>query len=374
MKQAELSHTPDGRQASLSPPTVFSFTASKPSIMDNLDFLNERPAGGAQLILKPLKKTEPEVCIANLDLDIIQAQCSSLANAFRKDDRGFMTCTFDQTSTTAAICFMRWIYTNDYAICAFNDAIPPLLHLQIFRLALTGNVRNLGELVLKNLNAQADISTSSGFHPVELCDAIEFLYTNLPSKEGLVRLFTYYCLDNFINDQLKDHDRFKQTVSQLPKFHQDLCIASMDHEFPCAGAQDIAMDIMRMVVCEDSTRQNISTLGSEAQSSKIGTKELEEDFVDRQLDAFGLVETPTHSDTESSYGESDSTTSAIEITLSDTASGHSSDRSDGGVKFTDFDLVASDLDWATLHSGSERDVSPDMTSDDELDWAIPNNG
>lgn len=214
--------------------------------MDDLKFLTDSPSGGATLLVQPIDV--PEKIICRLNFNLIEEACPTLADRFHDMGDGFSAYTMKDTTATAAICLLRYIYLGDYMICeaAVDTPIPPLLHLQVFRLAEIWSLPDLQQLVQTYLSMETDPTYGIGYHPVDLCDGLRYLYVELLNHVGIRKILADYCVANFVNDGLKSSEIFRQTVFECSALLQDLCRANMDNGF----SDPSALEIMQLPVCQ----------------------------------------------------------------------------------------------------------------------------
>jgi len=127
----------------------------------------------ATLVVQPNSSQERR--IENLDFDIIEKWCPSLATRFHAQ-AGSLSKVFvlQETPVTAAICLLRYLYLGEYTFyqADVDVVVPPLLRLQLFLLATQWNLPDLQTLILIHITEDTDPTWGQGYHPMDLCEAI----------------------------------------------------------------------------------------------------------------------------------------------------------------------------------------------------------
>jgi len=326
--------------------------------MDGLEFLTEPPVRAATLVIQPHNSQERS--IHNLDMDVFERWCPSLADRFHSQkDSSLKICVLKGTSITAAICFLRYLYLGEYTFYQANVdvLVPPLLHLQVFFLAERWDLPDLQILVLTHLTEDTDPTWGQGYHPMDLCEAIRYLYVELASHTDPRKILADYCVANFVNDGLQTHEYFRQTVYECPPFLKDLCRANMDNGF----SDPSAFTIMSLPVCKHFSHSS-RTLNPAALNFNCAFHEGEED-------PAVLAQPDTYDD------EGDDCKTVIELEADDSAtdlpstsvcsSPRTSEASTDSHGFTIIPIR--DFEWTMLEEGSSSAQHPEESSSELSD-------
>ncbi|KAF2231654.1 hypothetical protein EV356DRAFT_518368 [Viridothelium virens] len=207
--------------------------------MDDLEFLRLKPAGQASLTV-----TFADGVISTIDyinLEVIEERCPLLALAFEPGPHG-LKYSIEETSLPVVASFLRFLYLGDYS-CFDTDGFPKpcslLLHAQLCRMGEIYDVPELSSTAHVNIIHETQISCSYPEPPLELCEAIRFLYTKLPHQQPLIDTILHYCVSCFTQHRLDADEEFCRLVYELEPFHKDLFKMNYQRGFEDEGATSI---------------------------------------------------------------------------------------------------------------------------------------
>lgn len=199
--------------------------------MDSLDFLNNSPTGRATLHVCYSDGTSAQ--ITGLDLDLIHATSPLLALAF-EEGRSGPRHYIEDVSQAALACFLRYIYTrpSDYVPESCKaDRLSLQLHTHVYHLAKIYDVPGLQALAKTNVMRECEFSCSMRSSPVDLCEAIVYVYSKLPSHVDMVDTLINYCATMFLYHRLGDDAGFRRLAYEHRTFQQDLCAINITRGF-----------------------------------------------------------------------------------------------------------------------------------------------
>lgn len=210
--------------------SAFSIASSQAE----LSFLEWYPRGDATITYL---NTEGDVqSIAGLSPWIIEERCPLLAEAFEPGRFG-PRLHLEALTTATATPFVRYLYTGSYALYGTSgdlyEDVPTsvLLHCQLYRLGDIYDLPDLKQQASVNVTRQCEFGCSSPDKPIDLRDAIKFLYEHLPDHSSLIETIICYCVSCFLRHRLADDFEFRTMAYNLRPFQQDLCKESMKREF-----------------------------------------------------------------------------------------------------------------------------------------------
>lgn len=335
--------------------------------MDGLEFLEESPAGTATLVIQPANAQPRE--IHNLSISRIKESCPTLASQFHhtKDDVT-RTCVLKRSSITAGISFLRYLYLGEYALyqADVDVLIPPLLHLQLFRLAEQWDLPDLQQLVITHLTNNTDPTWGNGYHPMDLCEAIRYLYVEMATRAELRKILADYCVANFVNDGLQSCEYFRQTVYECPPFLRDLCRANMDNGF----SHPSAFDIINLPVCRHPSHNSKTIDPAWLNFNCAFHKEEEEEEKGGNVPLFSTnLVTSGDSDVENSKTvvvEQDDDSSSNLLLPSSATSPRISEASEDSHGFTVIPI--GDFEWTMLQEMSNSENQSERSGSESDEW------
>lgn len=204
------------------------------STAEDLSFMEWYPNGNATITFF---NTDGDLeSISGLDPVILEERCPLLAHALEPTRIG-PRLHLEALNPTTATPFLRYLYTGSYALYVsdsdlFED-VPTsvLLHCQLYRLGDIYDLPGLKQQASVNVTRQCEFGCSSPDKPIDLCDAVKFLYEHLPEHSNLIDTIICYCVSCFSRHQLADDLEFRTMAYNLRPFHQDLCKECMKREF-----------------------------------------------------------------------------------------------------------------------------------------------
>ena len=203
--------------------------------MDDLEFLKLKPEGRASLTI-----TLPDGVISTIDginLDAIQERCPLLAFAFEPGPNGLRH-SIEEASLPLAASFIRFLYNGDYScLDSYGNPRPCslLLHAQLCRMGEIYDVSDLCSMSNVKMIHETQDACSYSTPPLELCEAIEFLYIKLPHQRPLIDTILHYCVSCFNQHQLGSNEAFCKLVYELEPFHKDLFKMNYERGFEDEG-------------------------------------------------------------------------------------------------------------------------------------------
>jgi hypothetical protein len=203
--------------------------------MASLDFLALFPGGNASLSV--VASDGSMTTINDLNLDIIGCRCPLLAISFEHGASGIPRASMEAASLDLVVYFLRFLYTDDYVSFDGDRAVPCslLLHAQLCRMADIFEVPELQALAHMNVIQETEMACSLPSAPLDLSQAIRFIYTYLVDQRPLIDTILHYCVGCFLQHKLGSNESFRQVAFELRPFHQDLCRTSFKRGFQDDG-------------------------------------------------------------------------------------------------------------------------------------------
>ena len=205
--------------------------------MDDLEFLRLRPAGQASLTV-----TLQDGVVSTIDdinIDVIGEKCPLLALAFEPGPRG-PKYSIEEASLSVVASFLRFLYLGDY-YCLDTYGFPKpcslLLHAQLCRMGEIYDVPELSSAAHVSIIHETQESCSHPTPPLDLCEAIRFLYTKLHHQRPLIDTILHYCVSCFTQHKLGENEEFCKVVYELVPFHKDLFKINYERRFEDEGEQ-----------------------------------------------------------------------------------------------------------------------------------------
>lgn len=212
--------------------------------MDSLDFLEAYPKGDATLSVRYVNGSL--VHIAGLDHSVIETASPLLAFAFeetRSGPRHYM----EDVTPAAISSLLRYIYSEpreyvpeDYR----NSPISMLVHAHVYHLAETYDIPDLRRSAKGNITRECEFSCSACMPPLDLCEAIEYIYQYLPTHKDIIDTLSNYCVSMFLYHKLGQMQAFKDLCYVNDRFQQDLCMVNINRGF----IDDAALAIIQLPV------------------------------------------------------------------------------------------------------------------------------
>lgn len=201
-------------------------------------FLKWYPSGNATL---SFHNDENQIeSVHDLNLGLIQERSPFLALGFEESRSGPRLYLETVTSTTVWP-FLRYLYSGTYALTGpsgdFYEDVPTslLLHCQLYRLGDIYDLEALKTQAYVNVIRQCEFGCSSPEKPIELCQAIRFVYQHLSTHEKLINTILDYCVACFLRHKLGESEEFTKLAYELRPFHQALCQNSRNRGFEDEG-------------------------------------------------------------------------------------------------------------------------------------------
>lgn len=133
--------------------------------------------------------------------------------------------------------FLQFVYTGCYTLPTpagrpFEDVPTSLLvHCHMHRLGDIYMMPDLKTQAYANIVRQCEYGCSSPDAPIHLCQAIEYVYTNMREHADVIETIIAYCVTCFSRHRLGTSFDFRRIAYDLRPFHQDLCKVSMERRF-----------------------------------------------------------------------------------------------------------------------------------------------
>lgn len=206
--------------------------------MEDLTFLRDAVDGNAEIIIIH----EGYKCrVVGLDLDLIWMKMPVLAALFEDTAHG-PVCVVDKFPRRAVNSLLRYIYLDDYRMLGMciDEQCSLLLHVQMFNAGELYCASELTRLASTHMLRELELTCSIGRIPVDLCDAIRFVYDRLAHATAVKYDIAKYCISCCRYHCLSAHDDdFCEVLRDLPAFYQDLTIINMARSFEGEAACDI---------------------------------------------------------------------------------------------------------------------------------------
>lgn len=203
--------------------------------MDDLEFLRLKPAGQASLTV-----TLPDGVVSTIEdinLEVIAEKCPLLGLAFEPGPRG-PKYSIEEASTSLVASFLRFLYLGNYSCLdtyGFPKSCSLLLHAQLCRMGENYDVPELSSMAHVKIIHETQESCSYPTPPIELCEAIRFLYTKLRHQQPLIDTILHYCVSCFSQHKLGTNEEFCKLVYDLVPFHKDLFKTNYQRRFEDEG-------------------------------------------------------------------------------------------------------------------------------------------
>ncbi|PPJ54066.1 hypothetical protein CBER1_06338 [Cercospora berteroae] len=145
--------------------------------------------------------------------------------------------------------FLQFVYTGCYTLPTpagrpFEDVPTSLLvHCHMHRLGDIYMMLDLKTQAYANIVRQCEYGCSSPDAPIHLCQAIEYVYTNMRQYAHVIETIIAYCVTCFSRHRLGTSFDFRRIAYDVRPFHQDLCKVSMERRFE---DHDTAQAIIQM--------------------------------------------------------------------------------------------------------------------------------
>ncbi|KAK4619679.1 hypothetical protein CLAFUW4_11700 [Fulvia fulva] len=183
--------------------------------------------------------------IPGLHRSIIEERSELIAQAFESFREGHQL-HLDCLDSATALPLVRYLYTGSYAPAGNHyEDVPTslLLHCKMYRLGDLFDLADLKQQAQVNVIRQCEFGCSSPSIPIDLCEAVAYIYRVLPEHTGLLENIICYCVTCFLRHRLAQDQEFQSLAYKLRPFHQDLCKESMKRE---ADEDDTAAAIIQM--------------------------------------------------------------------------------------------------------------------------------
>ncbi|KAF2432696.1 hypothetical protein EJ08DRAFT_562044, partial [Tothia fuscella] len=231
--------------------------------MDDLSFLHAHSDGGDAVITVLLPNGNNRM-IPLLNVEFIAQRCPLLALCFEDGQRGLHH-SFEANSATLVICFLRFIYTENYIPQGYEDwrdgPVSLLLHTELCRL---GDIYDLPALTVQahyNVICETELACGKPDPPKDLCNAICYIYEHLAEQRELVDTILHYCVSEFTHHGLAQNEAFRKVAYELRPFHNDLCRTNFKRGFEDAGAGEIICLPVQEINPSQTLAQQNSALG-----------------------------------------------------------------------------------------------------------------
>lgn len=205
--------------------------------MADLDFLAAYPDGNAAITVLLPDGTVSR--IDNVSPMAIREKCPLLWYAFNDGPNGDQQASIEADSTALVACFLRFLYTGTYLSPEEQDCPYSLLrHAQLYKMAQDFDVPELQVRANVSFLRETEFSSYMPNPPIDLCDAIRFVYKHLADQQHLLDTLLNYCVSSFRYHGLENDPTFRQVAFDTPEFHKGLCRTSFKRDFQDDGESD----------------------------------------------------------------------------------------------------------------------------------------
>lgn len=200
----------------------------------DMSFTEYFPPGDATITF-PNENGDME-SISGLHPWVMEERCPLLAQSF-ENSRSGPRLHLETLNPSTARPFFRYLYTGTYALPDGSgdmyEDVPTsvLLHCQLYHLAVIYDLVDLKQQANVNVTRQCEFGCSSPDKPIDLCDAIDFVYKHLRDHTGLMETIICYCVTCFLRHGLDEDPDFQVLAYRLREFNQDLCRESIKRGF-----------------------------------------------------------------------------------------------------------------------------------------------
>lgn len=180
------------------------------------------------------------ISIHGLHAHIIEDRSPLLAAAFERFKSG-QRLHLETLSEQTATPFVRFLYTGSYAESGDWEDVPTSLLLHC-KMSLLGDIYDMPDLTSQayvNILRQCEFGCSSPDKPIDLCNAISFIYGNLSNHSQIADAVVHYCVSCFLSHGLGKDAEFKELAYHLRAFHQDLTKACKNRDYADESAAAI---------------------------------------------------------------------------------------------------------------------------------------
>jgi hypothetical protein len=145
---------------------------------------------------------------------------------------GHPQASIEASSKAAVTSFLRYLYTGSYLTSEEQDSACSLLrHAEVYKLARDYNVPELQTQAYLRFLMDIEYSCSFPNPPLELCEAIRFIYNHLAGEQQLIDNLVNYTVSSFHYHGLGKDDDFRQVAYDIPEFHTALGQTSLSRDF-----------------------------------------------------------------------------------------------------------------------------------------------
>lgn len=205
-----------------------------PSMAD-LDLFDSRTGGNATLLVTCPWPYSTER-IQGLSPTIIGERCPLLMYAFDDGPDGCPQAGIEATSAESVNIFLRYLYTGGYPSPDDTERPSSLLnHAEVYKMAMDFDVPELKVLVNYSFTRETEFACSTPDKPIDLCEAIRFVYEHLPGEQDIIDTLLNYCVSNFAYHRLGSLPAFRQMAYENPEFHRGLIQTNLKHGFEDDG-------------------------------------------------------------------------------------------------------------------------------------------
>lgn len=200
-------------------------------LLNNLDFPLDEVISGCQPTYATLTLCCQDESIIDLGLALnnFWHKSSLLANWFEETRSGYK-CYLENIDPVPFVCFLRYIYLDDY-----EPNWSPSISLMV-RVLHYAELYDTPELAF---DLQHDIETVLGHYslqpPYEFFDAVRFIHDKLPSNIQVRKAVAEYCVSNFQLQELVEHTEFMESLHEVRSFLRDVCAANIQKGFQDEG-------------------------------------------------------------------------------------------------------------------------------------------
>jgi hypothetical protein len=227
------SYIPDAKDSYTSDPPLSVSTTTTETSIDDQSFLSlyDKTGTATLTILDPY--TQTTTVLKNIDLEIIQLVSPVLAFSFEQSRQGEKY-TIEDTSLTAVLCMLRYIYApgDHYMAETYtHHQLSTLLHVELYNLAITYDIATLKALVKARLFLQLELSTSYPGPPKDICKALSYAYRHMPKEAEMTKTLAHYCISCFLQHRLHEDELFAAFHYECRPFQHDLCVILRENWF-----------------------------------------------------------------------------------------------------------------------------------------------
>ncbi|KAM0689173.1 hypothetical protein Q7P36_011250 [Cladosporium allicinum] len=170
--------------------------------------------------------------VTGLHAWIIEARSPLIAAAFESSVSG-KRLHLDSLDPGTVLPFVRFLYTGYYAQIGDWEDVPTSvwMHCRMYYLGHLYDLADLKSQAYVNVLRQCEFGCSSPCMPIDLCQAIDFVYRHLSGHDAISDALVQYCVTRCLSHKLHENAEFRNVAFFVRAFHQDLTKACRDRDY-----------------------------------------------------------------------------------------------------------------------------------------------